>query len=111
LVVDDDDECRTCMEGVLQGEGCTVYTASDGRGALEVLSHVRPDLLVIDLVMPVMNGWELCAALERDPKLAEIPLVILSSVARFGPTGRKRVLTKPVRLDTLVALLDIVDHP
>lgn len=99
------------MAGVLQAEGCTVYTADNGERALELLGRIRPDLLVVDLVMPVMNGWDFCAELERDPRLADIPLVILSSVARFRPAGRKRYLSKPVRLDTLLELLDLVDRP
>jgi CheY-like chemotaxis protein len=111
LIVEDDAECRTCLEGIFQEEGCLVFTANDGRHALEVLKHVRPDLLVVDLVMPVMNGWDLCAELEHRPELADIPVVILSAVARFRPAGRKRVLSKPVRLETVVALLDFVDAP
>jgi CheY-like chemotaxis protein len=111
LIVDDDEDYRAVLGDVLEGEGCTVYTAENGRRALDVLERIHPDLLVIDLMMPVMNGWDFCAALEQNPRLADIPVVILSGVPRFRPLGRMRVLSKPVRLDTLVALLDIVDAP
>jgi two-component system, OmpR family, response regulator CpxR len=109
--VDDDDDYRKILGEVLEGEGCTVYCASDGRRALEVLDVVRPDLVVVDLMMPVMNGWELAAAMQSRETLADIPLVVISSVAKFHPFGRARVLTKPVGLETLVALLDIVQAP
>jgi two-component system chemotaxis response regulator CheY len=110
LIVDDDGDCRASLGEVLEGEGCTVYTAENGVRALELLKSVRPDLLVIDLMMPVMNGWDLCVELDRDPRLADIPVVVLSGVARFCPRGRKRIV-KPLRLNTLVALLDVVDAP
>jgi CheY-like chemotaxis protein len=111
LIVDDDEDHRNTLGEVLQGEGCTVYMADNGKHALEVLDVMRPDLVVVDLMMPVMNGWDFCAAIDRTPRLADIPIVILSAVARFRPAGRKRVLSKPIRLDTLLALLDIVDAP
>jgi CheY-like chemotaxis protein len=111
LIVDDDDEYRSILGEVLEGEGCTVYSASNGQLGLKVLDVVRPDLVVVDLMMPVMNGWDFCAALENDRALADIPVVVISSVARFHPMGHLRALTKPVGLDTLIALLDIVDAP
>jgi CheY-like chemotaxis protein len=111
LIVDDDAEYRAVLGAVLEGEGCTVYTADSGKTALEVLGVIRPDLLVVDLMMPVMNGWDFCAALEQKPELVDIPLVILSGVARFRPFGRLRVLSKPLRLNTLIGLLDIIDAP
>jgi CheY-like chemotaxis protein len=111
LIVDDDAETRACLEGVFQEEGCRVATAENGKRALEILEHFTPDLMLVDLVMPIMSGWDLCAALERDERLAAIPVVILSSVSRFRPLGRNRVLSKPVKLDTVLALLDYVDCP
>lgn len=111
LIVDDDEECRKSLKEVLESEGCTAYTAENGQRALEVLAVIRPDLIIVDLMMPVMNGWELCAVLEKDERLADIPVVVLTAVARMRPLGRKRVLQKPVSLPTLVALLDIVDTP
>jgi CheY-like chemotaxis protein len=111
LIVDDDEDHRAVLGEVLQAEGCAVYTAENGKRALEVLEHLHPDLVVVDLMMPVMNGWDFCAAMERDPELSSIPVVVMSAVARFRPVGHMRVLPKPVRLDTLMALLDIVDAP
>ena len=89
LIVDDDDDHLAVLGEVLEAEGCSVYTAENGKRALEVLEHVHPDLVVVDLMMPVMNGWDLCAAMEHDPHLADIPVVVMSAVARFRP-GRAR---------------------
>jgi CheY-like chemotaxis protein len=109
MIVDDDDACRTSLQEVLASEGCTVYTAENGKRALDLLAVVRPDLLIVDLMMPVMNGWDLCAALEQNRRTADIPVAILTAVGRARPFGHKFVLQKPVTLSTLIALLDIVD--
>ena len=109
LIVDDDREYRDVLADVLQAEGCAVFTAENGERALEVLEKLRPDLLLVDLLMPVMSGWELCEVLESTPRLADIPLVVLSAVAGLRPVGRSRVLSKPVRLNTLMQLLDLLD--
>jgi signal transduction histidine kinase len=106
LIVDDDLEYRACLEGVLQQMGCAVFTAENGTHALEVLQHVRPDLLIVDLLMPVMDGWALCAALEKNRQLADIPVVILSGASGSGPMGHMRVLSKPVVPETIMALLE-----
>ena len=109
LIVDDDEECRSSLGEVLESEGCTVYTAENGKQALEVLAVIHPDLVIVDLMMPVMNGWELCAELEKDARLATIPVAVLTAVGRMRPVGQKHVLQKPVTLPTLVALLDLID--
>jgi len=111
LIVDDDEEFRSVLGELLEAEGCTVYTAEDGKRALDVLRVVTPDLVLVDLMMPVMNGWEFCAAIERSSSLADIPVVILSGVARFGPRDRSRVLVKPVERSALASLLDDVCAP
>jgi CheY-like chemotaxis protein len=111
LIVDDDEEFRSALGEMLEGEHCKVLSAQNGRQALKILETIRPDLIVADLMMPVMSGWELSAELEKSELLRDIPVVILSGVARFRPLGRSRVLAKPFRLSTLVALLDMVDAP
>jgi CheY-like chemotaxis protein len=108
FIVDDDEECRTTLREVLEDEGCVVYTAENGKVALQMLGAVRPDLLIVDLMMPVMNGWELCTELGKDPRLADIPVAILSAVAHRRPPACRHVLEKPVGLSTVLALLDAV---
>jgi two-component system, chemotaxis family, chemotaxis protein CheY len=111
LIVDDDEDCRSSLGEVFESEGCKVYCAENGVHAFEFLAVIRPDLMIVDLMMPAMNGWDFCARLEQDTRLSNIPVVILTAVGRMHSFGQKRVLHKPVTLSTLVALLDIVDTP
>jgi CheY-like chemotaxis protein len=108
LVVDDDADVREALRGVLSDEGFTVDTATDGRHALEVLAHgPLPDVLILDWMMPVMNGIELRRALLADARLCRLPVVFLTADARLqGHAGELRaavVLTKPVKLDELLS--------
>ncbi len=110
LIVEDDDEIRELLSEMLTDKGYAVLTASDGEGALEVLrGSPAPCLIVLDLMMPKMDGWTLRTNLLADPALAAIPVVVLSGAAdlRGGATGLQaaKVLTKPVKWHTF---LDVV---
>ncbi len=81
LVVEDDADVRETLVLVLESEGFAVREARDGREALEVMrAGFRPDLILLDLMMPVMNGWEFRAEMKRDPELAAIPVVFVSAL-------------------------------
>jgi CheY-like chemotaxis protein len=110
LLVDDDADFRAIVAVVLAGEGCIVHEASNGREALQLLKLVLPDLIIMDLMMPVMNGWDLYAELQKDQKLADVPTAVLSAVGRLRPYGSLTVLKKPLDLGNLIALLDTVDN-
>jgi CheY-like chemotaxis protein len=107
LVVDDDHEIRSAVRELLEGEGYRVFQAVDGRDALAVLAAIPfPRLIVLDLLMPIMNGWELLRALKRDPRLAAVPVVVLSAVTDFSPDEElTRFLRKPLDVDQLLALV------
>lgn len=110
LIVEDDDEIRDLLAEMLGDEGYAVLTASDGQQALDVLAAPPvPNLIVLDLMMPNMDGWTLRSRLLEDGKLADIPVVVLSGAAdlRQGASGLQavRVLTKPVKWNTF---LDVV---
>ena len=79
LVVDDDPELRDMLSFSLQLEGHTVATAVDGRDALAQLQRVRPTIILLDLMMPVMDGAEFCRHLRQDPRFASTPIVCLSA--------------------------------
>jgi CheY-like chemotaxis protein len=111
LMVDDDDDFREALRGFLEGEGYTVYEAADGMRALRILLEVVPHFILFDLQMPVMNGWELYAALQKDAALAAIPIGVLSSRAHHRPFGSMHVLSKPVDLPKLMGLLGAIDAP
>jgi twitching motility two-component system response regulator PilH len=86
LVVEDSISQREMISELLKGNGLTVDVAGDGVEALETLSQIAksnpgdlPDLIVLDIVMPRMNGYELCRRLKSDPKIQNIPIVMCSS--------------------------------
>ena len=87
LVVDDDYDLRTSLRDSLEYEHYLVFEASDGKEALDILRLggvplVR--LVILDLVMPGMTGWELVDVLRRDPKLSGVPLLVMSAVPVHG---------------------------
>jgi CheY-like chemotaxis protein len=83
LVVDDDSAIRETIATVLEDEGYRIETASDGAQALALLNRgVRADLILLDLMMPVMNGWEFRAQQLAVPGLAAIPVIAMTASAR-----------------------------
>ena len=112
LVVDDDRVIQQLLEVNLQLEGYEVVaTASDGREALDKIAELKPDLVILDIMMPKMDGLEVCRHLKAEPTLAKIPIVLLSARAqdldvREGlDIGADAYLTKPF---DPVELLEIV---
>src|SRR5262245_56142664 len=82
LIVEDDADLREMMAQILTMEGFDSATATNGREALEYLSHSSdiPQLILLDLMMPVMDGWEFQRQRRRDPVLADVPVVVLSAL-------------------------------
>ena len=109
LVIDDDEDFRDTVSMVLRGEGLAVVCATSGEEALELLHRgLRPSLILMDLMMPGMNGWILRHRLSEHPDLAKIPVAVLSGdhqALRVHPPEGVRCLQKPVSLSTL---LDVV---
>ena len=109
LLVDDDDDIRETLRYLLEDEGFQVREARNG---LEGLGAMRiqppPDIVVLDLMMPVMSGWEFRDRQRGDPRLAAIPVIVMSAIARSAPPGRLEalgaveVLAKPLDLDHLL---------
>ena len=89
-----------------------VHTARDGRQGLEMAKQTRPDLILMDLSLPVLDGWETTRRLKGDGRLAHIPVVALTAHAMPGDDERARaagcddVLTKPIDEDLLFATLE-----
>lgn len=109
LVIDDEEAIRETLRMTLELEGYEVHTAEHGRAALEALEGtLRPCVILVDLMMPTMNGWEFIAAVTQDGRFSTIPIVVLTAFpdkARALPA--QSVLSKPMSLD---ALLDVVHH-
>ncbi len=108
LIVDDDPDLLDVTSFVIENEGMAVETARNGEEALELLrAGKHPELVLLDLMMPVMNGWEFLDEVAKDPSLQGIPVVVLTATARTQISGALEVLTKPM---DLTALLRVVEH-
>ena len=81
LIVEDDIAVRDALAFVLQHEGYETRTAASGAEALEQLRRVKPDLILLDLLLPTMDGRELRQKLLQDPELAAVPVVVVSAIA------------------------------
>jgi DNA-binding response OmpR family regulator len=99
LVVDDDEGIRSLLKQELTEAGYNVEEAADGKAAIVKIRERRPDLVILDVMMPEMNGFDVAAILKNDPQTMEIPIIILSVVqdkARGFRIGVDRYLTKPI---------------
>jgi CheY-like chemotaxis protein len=103
LVVDDDDAIREVIAEVLRDEGYKVSSAGNGEQALDELRKGRPDLVLLDLMMPVMSGWELLELLQSSADLSKIPVVVVSAMTAPGVCEH---LAKPIDLECLLATVD-----
>lgn len=108
LIVDDDAFARHALAQILEAEGYTVACAANGREALRRLRHLPlPDLILLDLVMPVLDGFSFCRLQERDARLASVPVVVVSardlslSAAESAPQVVGRV-SKPIAVEELL---------
>jgi CheY-like chemotaxis protein len=120
LIVDDERRNRQLMEVMLGGEGYELGTAESGLQALQMVSQHRPDLILLDVMMPGMNGYEVAASLKVDPLTRTIPIIILtalddrSSRLHGLSAGAEEFLTKPVNRHELCLrvrnLLKLLEH-
>jgi CheY-like chemotaxis protein len=102
LLVEDDLEIRDILQDVLEAEGFDVFPASNGKQALDFLTLNQPqhaDLVILDLMMPMISGWQVLETMNKDPNLSEIPVMVLSAVARDKPEGASAFLRKPFNID------------
>lgn len=108
LIVEDDADLREMMAQLLILEGYRAEAVANGRDALEYLRRGdRPDLILLDLMMPVMDGWEFRRRQREDPALAGVPVVVLSALdhTRAADLGGTAFLKKPLDFDRLLELV------
>lgn len=102
LIVDDEPSAITTMEATFSGEGYDLEFAQDGFTALEKADLFLPDLILLDVMMPIMDGFEVCRLLRNTPKLAEVPIIILTALDDRNSrllgieSGADDFITKPV---------------
>ena len=110
LIVDDDPDIRDALGECLRFEGYGVHAAVDGRDALDRLEFgLRPDVILLDLMMPVLNGFDVLQALRERPDWKSIPVVVVSANRGYEAEdlqGAVSVLRKPVNVDRLLAVVE-----
>jgi CheY-like chemotaxis protein len=106
LIVEDDEDIRETLSEALEIEGYDVARAQDGADGLRSLRRVHPDVIVLDLMMPRMNGWEFREAQKRDPELAGIPVVVASAAHPRADIDADAYIEKPFELRRLVQVVE-----
>lgn len=109
LIVEDDTAIRESLKELLEMDGYEVYTAEHGRDALWVLREHKPAVILMDLMMPEMNGFEFLAQRRNDPEIAAIPVVVMTAepaLARRVGDDAAAVFSKPFDVNTLIPMID-----
>jgi CheY-like chemotaxis protein len=122
LVVDDNQQNRELLQAYLEDVDCQTVPANDGPEALQILAKDPPDLILLDVMMPKMSGFEVCRRIKNDPKTADIPVIMVTALNEFGDiergidSGTDDFLSKPVnklelltRVKTMLKLKHLTD--
>jgi CheY-like chemotaxis protein len=121
-VVDDNQQNRELLQAYLEDVDCRTIPAADGPEALKIISKNPPDLILLDVMMPKMSGFEVCRRIKNDPKTSEIPVIMVTALNEFGDiergidSGTDDFLSKPVnklelltRVKTMLKLKHLAD--
>jgi len=116
LIVEDDDDIREALTQILELEGYVVREAANGREALDICAREpNPRLILLDLMMPVMDGWQFRAEQMKNPNLSKVPVVVISADAsvheKVATFGAASVLPKPISLDRLLRAVESLYPP
>ena len=122
LVVDDNQQNCELLQAYLEDLDCRTIPASDGLEALKIVAETPPDLILLDVMMPKMSGFEVCRRIKNDPKNSGIPIIMVTALNEFGDiergidSGTDDFLSKPVnklelltRVRTLLKLKHLTD--
>jgi len=122
LVVDDNQQNLELLQAYLEDVDCQAVPARDGLEALEIIAKDPPDLVLLDVMMPKMSGFEVCKRIKNDPKTSDIPVIMVTALNEFGDieraidSGTDDFLSKPVnklelltRIKTMLKLKHLSD--
>lgn len=114
LIIEDDADISEILKLAVEMEGYTAHTAANGQEGLLALSKTeKPCLILLDLMMPFMDGWAFAEALEKDPNLNTIPFVVVTAFAESAINIKKArdIINKPVDLELLRSILKNICPP
>ena len=117
LVIEDDPDQRRLLERMLSASGWRVEAAPDGEAGLRLAAERRPDVIVLDVMMPRLNGYQACRRLKAEPATASVPIVIVTTKDQPADefwareVGADAFLAKPVDVQQLTELLDRLTEP
>jgi CheY-like chemotaxis protein len=122
LVVDDNQQNLELLQAYLDDVDCKVIPARDGQEALDIVAKKSPDLILLDVMMPKMSGFEVCRRIKADPQTTDIPVIMVTALSEFGDieraidSGTDDFLSKPVnklelltRIKTMLKIKDLTD--
>lgn len=116
LVVDDDIHATTLFKTILTAKGFDAFIVNDSAVAVQTANSTNPDLIILDLMMPEPNGFEVCKMLRADPKYARTPIVIFTAMGDNESktlalaAGADEFLTKPFRVEDLMQKIQMLIH-
>lgn len=105
LVVEDNIDIQESLKATLENEGYSVFTADNGREALDQLGKIpTPCLILLDLMMPIMNGWEFVEEINKDIMLSSIPIVVVTAIGDSNNSPKTDgYIPKPINFDALIS--------
>src|SRR3954453_1823266 len=113
LVVDDSPETLRLLTDALDGAGMTVMVALDGASAMRIVDQITPDIVLLDAIMPGMDGFETCRRLKRDAGLDNVPIIFMTGLAetehivRGLEAGGVDYVTKPIAIEEMLARIRV----
>jgi len=114
LIVEDDQPSLELLQAYLEDVNCETVLAHDGLEALEIIGKKTPDLVLLDIMMPKMSGFEVCKRIKNDPKTSDVPVIMVTALSEFGDiergidSGTDDFISKPVNKLELVTRVKIM---
>ncbi len=114
LIVEDDQPSLELLQAYLEDVDCETVLAHDGLEALEIIGKKIPDLILLDVMMPKMSGFEVCKRIKNDPKTSNVPVIMVTALSDFGDiergidSGTDDFISKPINKLELVTRVKIM---